>query len=46
MQVRFERRGAQVDAVLAVPDTDYQFRYVFRRDAKCWTLIERHDDSL
>lgn len=31
---------------VALPDTGYQFRYLFRKTGKCWTLVEINDDSV
>ena len=37
--------GDRTTVVLEKPDTDAQLRYVFRRDAACWTLVKIVDPA-
>lgn len=37
--------GDRTTVVLEKPDTDAQLRYVFRRDAVCWTLVKIVDPA-
>ena len=37
--------GDRTTIVLEKPDTDAQLRYVFRRDAACWTLVKIVDPA-